>query len=748
MRDMPTGMEQIWRSGDYTGDRRPIGRVTVQHPMMKLHTYHLQSTFRPLVPSSSGTNSILTSPSIDPVHGRAVTDIYANYLFNSPAAPKELPNVKSIKWSRTTDTDTGQCTIELWNTRPLAIGETPADGDLDYPGYYTPSRGLTTFSKRWGQEANEWANMLLPDNILRTYEGYGCNPYAVPELDAHLVITGLWKIDTVEFRADGTITVTCRDMASLLIDQMVFPPVIPPDFYPPDWQNWDGTFRIGTTSAKETRLSVRATHSSNEPWIGSGNIAGHKLANAFDGSPSSYWLSIGNVSPSRRFAYEWVECSVKKQSVNKVRFKTVKDGYTAYVSVKVGGVWQGAHSIDYHRDGIGMNGGDIPYVASAPVRNTDEWEIQFREYKNVEAVRLTLGNLQYFPGYGTYNYRAGISDVKVYGPVGGGNAILKGLTPGPAGANPGRYSDYTDIIKLLCCWGGLFWPGKDGYLYDSAGTQHAVVPTQVDAAVLGPDTGRAWGDFMDTGTNGPNPLGVDTFDKKSLMDGVKAIQDIIGYTFFIDATGGVQWRLPNIYSPGNWLTGMSASPGRTTRMYTIDEAQTLQDMSSTLDSSNVRDAIFVGNALSSVGAVVPGFNPNPTGLRRVAGWTDQGFSSQEEATVMADMITVRQLFSYRTNNVVIPGFPAIDIDDQVRLVERTTSEGWVHYVKGISSELDMTTGHWNYTLQTHWMGDRTYSRWIFDPGHLKPITGTYLQNINNLNRFPGGTRNIGGVLAP
>jgi hypothetical protein len=83
-------------------------------------------------------------------------------------------------------------------------------------------------------------------------------------------------------------------------------------------------------------------------------VAGHKLSHAFDGDPNTYWLSIGNDRPSRRrFAYEWVQCKVPNKTVPKVKFRTKKKGYTAYMSVMVAGVWQGKGRSTTTRTGSG-----------------------------------------------------------------------------------------------------------------------------------------------------------------------------------------------------------------------------------------------------------------------------------------------------------------------------------------------------------------------------------------------------------
>lgn len=781
MRDVPASLEKAWRDGEFIGERTAIARVTVQHPTMVMHNYSLTP-----VPAKASATALPTTESgkttlqaAQAAYTKALADLaaakkavaagktlkngkkvtakdaqaalatykkaleaaqkkktkvsqsYADFLFTTMGKPLELPNIKSLEWSRSIDSDVADCTITIWNTRPLPIGETPVATELDQPGYYTYSRGGSNFSARWGQERNAFFGMLVPDNIIRTYEGYGYDDSVPPELDENLVQTGVWLIDTVAMSTDGTLTIKCRDIGRLLLDQYCYQPVSPDDFYDHGFTPWDEPVKaIPGTSGK---LVVKAQDSSNTPWIGSGSVQGHKLAWAFDGNPNTYWLSIGNDAASRRYAYEWVQCSVNNQTVSEVRVRTKKKNYTCYVSVKVGGVWQGTHEINYHEDGIGQNGGDIKYVKHVQIDTEQFVSVKFAPIAKVQAVRVTVGNLQNF-GFGPYRYRGGVRDVEVYGVA---KAGTKGVTvhTGPAGANPGKYKDYTDIVKILCAWGGFFWPkGAHWKIANPPGTDpllpivgfddtQSIVPGSYDSAVLGKGVkGRVWGDFMNAGVAGVVELEWSNFDKKSLMEGISYIRDILGFVFFIDEFGGVQWRLPNVFNFGCVRSTLSAKPGYVKSPHTIDERSILLSLDATIDSRNVRESNFVGQNEGKIGAFAPGFNPNPTGIRRIGAWTDQNFETVKECQRMADMISLAQLFTYRTDRIQIPANPKIQIDDQVRIIERSTAEGYVHYVKSISSNLDVETGEWTYDLETHWLGEDPKTKWIFSPQQLYHVT--------------------------
>jgi hypothetical protein len=69
------------------------------------------------------------------------------------------------------------------------------------------------------------------------------------------------------------------------------------------------------------------------------------------------------------------------------------------------------------------------------------------------------------------------------------------------------------------------------------------------------------------------------------------------------------------------------------------------------------------------------------------------------------------LFNYRSNTVVIPGFAGLQVDDQIMIHERTSSDSFYHLITAISSEHDNETGEWTMTLNTMWLGDTPEGRW-------------------------------------
>jgi hypothetical protein len=203
MKITTTHTKAVWESGDFAGeDRRP----TAGSPSRRWSP-------APAVPldetrSQTGrTRGSFCQHAVRP--GRA-------------PQPRELHNVQSVKWERGVDTDVGSCTIVLGNVEARNTDDPVSDSELDFPGYYTPNRGTEDYFDQWGYVTNGWRNWLVPDRLIRTYEGYGVDNTVAPEKDPHLYQSGTWLIDDVDISTEGTITWTCRDLGRVLLDQILF----------------------------------------------------------------------------------------------------------------------------------------------------------------------------------------------------------------------------------------------------------------------------------------------------------------------------------------------------------------------------------------------------------------------------------------------------------------------------------------------------------------------------------------------
>lgn len=732
MRIVTSQTTNAWKAAFKGGTTRPMMRATIQ----KLSTIVTPYSFAGL--PGVGSNLL-------PANG---TGKFRTMHFGQGHTPVELPNLAAVNYQRSIGQDIATCTITLFNNDPLPIGATP-EPNLNYerPGYYTFNRGDSSEAQsRWGIGTNDWRGLLAPDRVVRLYEGYGFDTAYPPETDPHLYAAGCWLIDDVVYTSDGMITLTCRDIGRVLLDYICYPPIVPWDQYPLEWQHFDSKTTTETsTSVSETDTTTikwfRPNYGtdSNIDYIGKGftdgprpyvepdgEVLGHGGRDAFDDSMTSYWLSVGN-EKSWSSAYEYIQGKFTSRNIAAIKVKSWGGPYTVYISVYAGGEWKGRSKIPYVAQAVDTNA-DIKYVMKARIGKDDIKKFTLpKVYKDATRIRVTFSDL-YNSGIGEYPYRAGCRDIKV-AKITTDTFTETDVTTTTTTELLGNYADYTDIVKWFLVWSGWWWPNNtNAYLRYSNGTT-VDVPNGTQDPVLG--YGRAWGDFEQTNAYGVAPLSHPVFNQKSIMDCIAIIRDIVGFNFFIDEGGAAVWRSPNIWTLGNYVSNPKGGPvdGTTASIVTIDERETLLGMSTKLSSRSIRERYFVANTNGEYGALAQGYNPHPSGLMRVAGWTDQYFNSTEECQIMADLIALRAKFMYRTNSLSIPGNPSIQIDDQVRIFERVTSETYYHYVRSVTCDWDVRSGRYTYTLETHWLGETPFANWVIGPddiARLAPVTRNYL----------------------
>lgn len=156
----------------------------------------------------------------------------------------EVPNILSINISRSLDQDAATCRISMANVWAMQNNEQSLnDHRFGKPGYFTFNRGESVDDLgRWGNSVNVWNRVLVPNALLRTYQGYGGKDKTIAAAinDRNIVLTGVWLIDELRITSDGNIELTCRDMAKLLIEQQIYPPFMPVSEYPLTYCRWQG----------------------------------------------------------------------------------------------------------------------------------------------------------------------------------------------------------------------------------------------------------------------------------------------------------------------------------------------------------------------------------------------------------------------------------------------------------------------------------------------------------------------------
>jgi hypothetical protein len=295
---------------------------------------------------------------------------------------------------------------------------------------------------------------------------------------------------------------------------------------------------------------------------------------------------------------------------------------------------------------------------------------------------------------------------------GAGNYLYFG-EPGQSGMvrMDGNYRDYSDIVRLLLAWSGFLW-------FDEAMQSSSVEPTSPTHG-LDYDTQKTinvppiYGNIESTGAYADECLGLDVFDKKPIIDAINTLKEIVGYIFYIDDEGAAHFESPNWWSIGNfWEDGTS-----TDFIPEVDEATVLTDYSVSFSDASARSEIIIsteapeqGNATTITTRLAPQSSTILRGMVVPAMWINGVFKNQKEQQIMAELIAMHIWFQQRIGSVSMLANPCIQVNDQVRIYERTTAESYVHYVRGISSTHNLDTGEYKMTLTTHWLGSE--SDWV------------------------------------
>jgi len=762
----------------------------------------------------------------------------------------ELGGIRTIDIDRSIGQDSATCTITLWNTWD-ATSQPEGIDTAGRKGYLTPGRGEpihattsvfsavgasdfegpVTFPTDWGYGINPFRDALIPNTVIRTYQGYGSDNfdingnefwvndvsspgYVAPQNDTQLYLTGTWLIDKVTISTDGTITIECRDFAKLLIEQEIYPPLLPmsrfPLIYCPAHAAYGHKESIGKNVATFHSSSVDKFYGANA------SIMGHRGSHAFDTRPDSFWLSGPNNTASN---VEWIQAHTKGP-INEVVLDTWGANYIAYISVHEHGQWQGTAVISGNeenlafRDSSGSDGGGffyvitsgdtlwdlagtyygnnflwpiiakannniikdphwiypgqrikipyvegtkspppggsgggsvtIPYVAKAAVPSSGKVTIQLPRTYNADYVRVVFTNLRQVGSGGPY--RAGLRTMVVR------NHITNTYHPGTIG-KAGYIQDWTEPMKELCAWAGLGWSDA--------------TPNPADPVLGTSRTGkplRVWGDFERLGAGPVVCTPADYFVSKSFMDGIRQIVDFIGGVFFIDETGGAQFRLPNIWTGGNFIDDTSAlsSLGARIAAHPIEfhEDVNLISYEAVVSDASVRSEILVIGGYPNVnstgpvaGGYVLGYNAathttsaidftnilaGQYRLMVVPGDATKLFYTEAECQRMAELTALFILFTYRQGTLRTPAHPALQIDDQVRIFERTTYETNIHYVSAVRSHQDLESGEYTMDVTTHWLGKDPDTNWFVNKAQLTPAVLQLPAILARIGKEAGG----------
>lgn len=742
MLNVPDAMWDTWEAGTFVGNTRPITRALISKRIVR----------------------------------RDGDKPWRTLLFAQSPETVEIPNIKTVTIDRALESDAAQMTMVVLNQQAPSVDDLLDENylggsasptrrelkDLGRPGAFTFRRGIAvddSGTNPWQHDVSStWVDMFIPNRVIYTFQGYGTTGAASPLDDSNLVRTGVWLIDRVEYRADALITIQCRDAAKLLIEQRLYPPIIPLDNYPlefcADHFETDivtNTVTTTTTTGVPESLGPNvAQHitsgwdSSSAPWYGyNGSVYGHRASHAFDGDETTYWLSVGNSGPTVGWAFEWIGANTRGEPVNQVRFKQKWGGYRVYIGVKENGKWQGTSIVPYAASSgpAYPNGSNIPYVHTFRTSSGDSWvTADLPKTYNADEIRVVFTDLAN-SGLGTYPYRAAVYELRAhhYQP-----STIKTVTNTDVTEEevenfvPGNANDYVDIVKLFLAWSGFFWP-------------NAANPDPLLEGWFSGTQGRVWGDFFQSGAFPVDPpcIPPSYWDNKSVMDGINQIKEILGYVFYVDSSGGAVFRPPNIWKTGNFVQGVGYLEYDSIRV--VDEKKVLLDYGMTIDDVNLRSEIIAVSADDPqvFGVYTPGFASGETAPSAVSqyGVTDLSLLGGQQRPMLvpdypfgtaddpqakaavekfAYLVSLWIHWSYRKSRFRIPGIPALEPDDQVRIYERVTSETYVHYIRGIRSFMDLDAGIYTLDVETNWLGNGPSSEWVVNSQEMHPALFAFL----------------------
>ncbi len=305
--------------------------------------------------------------------------------------------------------------------------------------------------------------------------------------------------------------------------------------------------------------------------------------------------------------------------------------------------------------------------------------------------------------------------------------------------------DFSTIISELLAWSGFT-------LYNPSATE-------VDI----------FGAIESTGIKTDTIIAADKFDKRSILDIIKELCEVVAYRFLIQEDGSVKISSPNIWRSGNFdIDGIriyvdgdtydrveSTDPDAVEFIPIIDEEIDMFDYSTTLSSEAMRSEIIIGNDLpdpknpsstafvrhtprSGSEQVAPGVKMLRD-IPRVGMWISQLWQNTEEMQLMAELISLNAWFAERTSTATCVANPCLSLGDQVKFAERNTSEYNIHYISGINSNNDLDSGVWTYNLTSHWLGDA--DNWVITANQNDaPVDGYhYIQISERVDRWQQAT---------
>lgn len=436
-----------------------------------------------------------------------------------------------------------------------------------------------------------------------------------------------------------------------------------------------------------------------------------------DGSVMGYKAEFwGQPGWKNRVGYRWHDGNAKDES------EIVKDLLA----------WAG---FTYYNSTDPLGGGTVVTVPSGSVL-TEPWSLSAGDYQ------LSLSGGEFYLKKGS----------AILLQTGSGGTVTSGVMQAD-----GNFVVFAGSDPIFSFGTGVY-PGA--YLQLSAAGQFAVVDADGEVVLVlyssDEEDSRPpiYGNIESTGVPTTTTLSGDKWDKRTVLDCINELKEVVAYDLFVDEEGSIHYHSPNFWEAGNsslsgtklfvkyevdgtWDFAAESDPGAEPFIPDIHEAINLVDYRASLDGEALRSEIIIGSDLpdpndpsrtkyvkfippSATDEIRPGV-PALRNIVRPAAWVNTAFENQTENLLMAELIALRMWFSQRTGSAMIIGNPNLSIGDQVRFIERNTSETFIHIITGISSSMDLDTGVYTFQLTTNWLGDA--NDWVITSNNTyNPIT--------------------------
>lgn len=577
------------------------------------------------------------------VHGNNHTP-WQGY-WRATGAEKELPNIFSIKW--TTDFSQKGCrtaTVELENIVYKAIAGVGGIYHAILHGALSPWVGLSLVNRIRvpGWEADEWFEVLDSGFRIDIYEGYGselCHTFA-----------GLIENADLETKPDRII-LTARDFGILFTDQRVLAENKAPEIRSP-LQAADLERTLGIEP-----VGIGPVASSTGSGFPVGNIT----------KPgSSQWHSAGHASAANT---EWVEITIPPGFYETLTLNLPVAEQAVYVSIFAKGTtyWRGEKVAEGW-----LGGGEVP-VTATPF--TWKYGSTYAGSKRLElggkleagkgcVLRISLTNLHF--SRETKDYRASVTRLAAmrFGqdpehPAGG---ILK--SSGFGGWL--LVNDTTDIVKQVFLWAGF----KEW---------------RIDKFGWSPGLPFGWA------------------KEAYFVDIITQIEEQADWVFFMESPTELAGSMGR---PCFEHSTATVPPKRD--MLEVRDTDLLEAVKFTIDLSNLPYIIRYRGNVDPSGTVTDGdlvkrysgiyyppwsgAGPFPTeagrtgGVRRHELTVDPNLQSDEECIFGAILAAWQYALGAYTAEVQMSGYPGMELNDHISVVDKATGVNSRLWVSGIQSE--------------------------------------------------------------